>query len=160
MEQGEKEWRARVECNAALCSLVDGLHFWDGSRWWDAPLRATTVNQGLPLPCMRGRGPSAPHIPLPLPVREPGERSDVRERARHYIDKMPHALSGSGGHAATFAVAVVLMRGFGLQADDAMALMLEYNARCQPEWSRSELAHKLLQAARARKPQGYLLRRK
>jgi hypothetical protein len=70
------------------------------------------------------------------------------ERARAYVAKIPAAVSGSGGHDATFAVAKALVHDFGLAENAAMVLMEEYNVRCQPHWSPAELRHKLASAAR------------
>jgi putative DNA primase/helicase len=82
----------------------------------------------------------------------------VLERARRYVAKMPSAVSGQGGHPATWAVAQVLLRGFALSVDEARPLMGEYNARCQPPWSEKELEHKLTDAdQKSRLPRGYLL---
>jgi hypothetical protein len=79
------------------------------------------------------------------------------ERARSYVGKMPVSVSGSGGHAAAFEVACVLVKGFSLSLLDAAQLMAEWNARCQPPWSVPELQHKLRQATMAKRPAGYLL---
>jgi hypothetical protein len=71
---------------------------------------------------------------------------------------MPPAVSGQGGHQATYAVAQVLVRGFGLGVDQARPILQEYSARCQPPWSDAELAHKLRSAEeQSRLPRGYLL---
>ncbi len=64
------------------------------------------------------------------------------ERARVYVAAIPGAVSGAGGHDATFAVACKLVE-FGLSPDDVWRLLLEYNQRCQPQWSERELRHKL-----------------
>lgn len=69
--------------------------------------------------------------------------SDVMNRFRKYLSKMPPAISGSGGHNATFAVARKLA---ALEWDDAMQLLEEFNERCHPPWSRVELEHKLKEA--------------
>lgn len=63
---------------------------------------------------------------------------------------MPAAISGSGGHAATFAVARRLLADFELDEADAWDLLFEYNTRCQPPWSERELRHKLESAREAR----------
>jgi hypothetical protein len=71
---------------------------------------------------------------------------------------MPAAVSGAGGHDATFAVACALVRGFDLSIAEARPLMEEYSARCVPPWSGRELEHKLHQAERSgRGGRGYLL---
>lgn len=86
---------------------------------------------------------------------------DVREnRARRYVEKMPPAISGNGGHGALWSVAVVVARGFMLPPNRAMAVLCDYNVRCQPPWSDKELAHKLRDAERAHLDWGYLLRAK
>ena len=82
------------------------------------------------------------------------------ERARRYIARMGPAISGSGGHDRTFAVACVLVHGFALKQEDALALLREWNGTgCRPPWSERELIHKIASAlARPTdKPQGYLI---
>ena len=69
------------------------------------------------------------------------------ESARAYLDKLPAAVSGAGGHKATFAAACWCVR-LGLDDSDALALLREFNQRCQPPWKEAELAHKLRDARR------------
>ncbi len=80
-------------------------------------------------------------------------------RARAYVDKIPGAVSGAGGHARTFAVARALITGFCLSESDALRLLVEYNARCSPPWSENELGHKIRSALTtpSDKPRGWLL---
>jgi hypothetical protein len=81
------------------------------------------------------------------------------ERAGRYVSEMPAAVSGSGGHAAAFNVAVVLIRGFALAEAEAWPIMLSFNERCSPPWNERELRHKLASAdklARHPQPRGYL----
>lgn len=69
-------------------------------------------------------------------------------RAAAYLDAMPPAISGQGGHNRTYAAATAMVHGFGLDTDAAMALLLErYNPRCDPPWSERELRHKVEDAA-------------
>lgn len=75
---------------------------------------------------------------------------DVRERARRYLAAMPPAIAGSGGHVATYRAALAMVRGFALAEPDALALMREFNARCEPPWSARELERKVAEAAKAR----------
>jgi len=85
---------------------------------------------------------------------------DVLERAQRYISKMPPAVSGSGGHTATFAVASALVHGFALEDGDALALLREWNAtNATPPWNERELLHKVRSARQAvnDKPAGHLL---
>ena len=70
----------------------------------------------------------------------------IIDRARSYISKMLPALSGNGGHAATFAAACRLVQ-FGLSFEEAMSLLAEWNdTHCKPTWTEAELKHKLVSA--------------
>jgi hypothetical protein len=83
----------------------------------------------------------------------------LTERAGAYVAAMPPAISGQGGHQATFAVASALVHGFALYEEQAWPIMCEYNARCSPPWSETELRHKLVDAfnlTRHPQPRGYL----
>lgn len=81
------------------------------------------------------------------------------EVATKHVDGMPPAISGSGGHRATFAVAAALIHGFALTDEEAWPILEAYNARCKPQWSERELRHKLASAhkiCRHSQPRGYL----
>jgi hypothetical protein len=70
------------------------------------------------------------------------------DRARAYLAKLPPAIAGSGGHAATFAAACRLVE-FGLNEADAGPLLCEWNGtHCQPPWPEAQLSHKLADAFR------------
>lgn len=81
------------------------------------------------------------------------------ERARAYLAKMPGAVSGHGGHNATFAAACVLVRGFALPEEEAFDILAtDYNPRCEPPWTEWELRHKVRSAIEVGgSPIGYLL---
>ncbi len=64
-------------------------------------------------------------------------------RARAYLAAMPPAVSGDGGHDATFKAALALTWGFGFNDATALPLLEEFNARCSPPWTVAELEHKL-----------------
>lgn len=72
---------------------------------------------------------------------------DVIERARRYLAACPPAISGQGGHNATFKIASALANGFRLDLPTALILLGEWNRRCQPPWTEQELRHKLWDAA-------------
>ena len=76
-------------------------------------------------------------------------RSDdaVFERARKYVEKMPAAVSGENGHGRTYHVACVLIKGFELPTSQAMEILKEYNATCDPPWTDHELQHTIDSAA-------------
>ncbi len=69
--------------------------------------------------------------------------SELINRARNYISKIPGAISGEGGHNRTFHVSCLLVHKFELDEQEAMELLLEFNERCEPPWSEEELDHKL-----------------
>ena len=81
----------------------------------------------------------APAEPPAPPAGRAGRvrgRPDVETRAVKYLDSCQPAVSGDGGHAQTFKVAVQLGPGFDLSADIALRLLSQhYNPRCEPPWS-------------------------
>lgn len=82
----------------------------------------------------------------------------ISQRAAAYLERMPPAIAGSGGHFATFAAAAVLTRGFAMPDGQALPLLMAWNqTHCQPPWSEAELRHKLRSAATSTRPLGYLL---
>ncbi len=101
----------------------------------------------------------------PEPVHHPNATSrvetpiDLERRALAYLAKLPPAISGQGGHAATYTAATALVHGFGLDPELALALLQqEYNPRCEPPWSEKELRHKVEDAASKahNRPHGWL----
>jgi KaiC/GvpD/RAD55 family RecA-like ATPase len=101
----------------------------------------------------RNPKPVAPVLPINDPTR-------IERRAIAYIAKMDPAIEGSGGHGATWRVAVELARGFGLDEHTTMRILSsEYNPRCVPPWSQKELEHKAHDASHKSKAEfGYRLR--
>lgn len=84
---------------------------------------------------------------LPPSVPHAGDYAHLLHRARRWLEQVDGAVSGQGGHRHTFKIAVSLVRGFGLEAEDALRLLVEvFNDRCSPPWSLKELRHKVIQA--------------
>lgn len=96
------------------------------------------------------------HTPKPFAAASFRSDDAVFERARKYLAKLPAAISGSGGHNATFHAACVLVLGFELGESDALSLLSEYNQRCDPPWSERELEHKIRSAVKQPGERGYL----
>ncbi len=68
---------------------------------------------------------------------------DNFSRTMAYLDKLPNAISGAGGHDATLRVACECYR-FGLSDGEAWEALRWFNDnRCQPKWKEHELRHKL-----------------
>jgi hypothetical protein len=105
--------------------------------------------------------PSASPIPAALSNGgSPASPHDVERRALAYLDKLPPAISGQGGHAATYTAATVLVHGFEIDPERALTLLLDhYNPRCEPPWTEKELRHKVTSAATKphNQPRGWLL---
>jgi RecA-family ATPase len=85
----------------------------------------------------------------------------IYEQARKYIDAIPSAISGNGGHDQTFKVAIALVEGFALSQSEAKSLMTDYSQRCDPPWSEREIDHKLADAEAKHDPskRGKLIRK-
>lgn len=140
---------------AAVAGTVDEATK-DPSRFWYVPGSAT----GTPLTWIDLTGepldpdewlakpePAEKRPETPALDAARGESGDRYERARSYIARMPEAISGSGGHQATWAVACKLVHGFELSDADALAILKnDYNPRCSPQWSAKELEHKVASA--------------
>jgi hypothetical protein len=84
----------------------------------------------------------------------------VEARIAAWLDAIPGAISGSGGHNQTFRVACQLYNGWGLSETETLRWLERYNEKCQPPWSASELRHKASDAVKAKhvKPRGHLVR--
>jgi hypothetical protein len=80
------------------------------------------------------------------------------ERAKRYLASVPPAIAGQHGDVHTFRVCCRLVRGFALSDDQALVVLTEWNAQCEPPWSVDELLRKCRRAARyGREPVGGLL---
>jgi hypothetical protein len=127
----------------------------DASRAWAVPARppsdyyVTRVLEGAHASVADALVAIPAPEPIAAPQRTTGDESYERraERARKYLAAMPAAISGSGGHNATLRAAAALVRGFALELDDALAILVQdYNVRCQPPWTLPELRHKVRSA--------------
>ncbi|MBM2813129.1 MAG: hypothetical protein HW416_3888, partial [Chloroflexi bacterium] len=72
--------------------------------------------------------------------------TDALERARRYLSALPPAIAGQHGDLHTFRVCCRLVRGFAMPDADALSLLAEWNARCEPPWSERELTEKVRRA--------------
>jgi hypothetical protein len=97
--------------------------------------------------------------PHQIQPRQPRERDlSIIERARRYLAFVPPAIAGQHGDVHTFRVCCRLARGFALDDEQALLVLADWNARCQPPWSEAELRDKLRRATRyGREPVGGLL---
>jgi hypothetical protein len=73
-----------------------------------------------------------------------GRRAMVN--ARSFITAEPPCIAGHGGHNQLFKVVCALVARFNLPLLEVWKLLLEFNTRCRPRWSKVELIHKLVDA--------------
>lgn len=77
----------------------------------------------------------------------------IHDRARSLCRSARVAVTGQNGSATTFALAVSLVHGFGLDEVSALGIMWdEWNPRCLPPWNEADLARKVREAARKGTP--------
>jgi len=168
-EEHDRVWRAGA-AHAERFQLAPDYAARDASRAWALPARHDVDHYehleltGALFDVDAALTTFPKPEPMPEPTRERGDDSYEHrvERARCYLAKMPGAISGSHGHATTFRAALAMVRGFGLEPDDALALLVQiHNPLCQPAWSLPELRHKMKQAyQRARVPFMYVADRR
>jgi hypothetical protein len=100
---------------------------------------------------------SVPPAPAVIEGSVAGHRNPA-ERARAYLSRLPPAVAGNHGDLHTFKTCCRIVRGFVLNDDEALAVLAEWNARCQPPWTERELREKIRSARRnGREPIGGLL---
>jgi hypothetical protein len=81
------------------------------------------------------------------PSKQTVSGSSIVDRAAKYLEKMPPAISGQGGHDRTMEAARVVVYGFDLGPEVGYQILRDhFNPRCQPEWSEKELRHKCSEA--------------
>lgn len=106
-----------------------------------------------------GDFPSFVLVPSPPPCLRATSHASGPDRARQYASAVPPAVAGQHGDVHTFRVCCRIVRGFALRDDEALAVLREWNARCQPPWSDRDLIDKLSRARRyGREPMGGLLK--
>jgi len=93
------------------------------------------------------KGSLAHRNPLPAAKREKPSAEWILEEARQFLRHSDPAVQGEEGDKATYCLAAELTRGFGLSCDEAFELLLEWNLRCAPPWSREDLRKKVENAA-------------
>jgi hypothetical protein len=123
-------------------------------RWTRHPLETELAEAPAWLQSL-ARQPAAPERQT-----ESVEDPDVRERrARAYMTKYDIAVAGQQGARRTMAAAVIVLRGFDLDAERAFSVLSAWNSMCDPPWSDHELRRKIRDAGRVgRMEWGQMLR--
>ena len=89
------------------------------------------------------------------------KRSDLADRAaraQRFLLAVEPAVAGQHGDLRTFRICCRVVRGFELSDHEAMSVLSEWNARCQPPWSERELLIKVQNARKyGREPLGALV---
>lgn len=151
--------RAGINVDRACCDPGRGFYVWSlppNGAYFSAhlPGEPWPVGRAAEVEAIRREAEERAAEARRAALRPVASSASIVDRARRYVATMPAAISGSGGHAATFAVARRLVADFALSDSDALALLHEFNARCKPAWTEKELRHKLesAKAARVRVP--------
>lgn len=93
-------------------------------------------------------------VPTTFYVTDSSDEPSLQDRAKAFLKKYPEAVSGENGHGQTYKVCCRLIELFGsLPDDDLIEAMREWNSRCVPAWSDSELRHKLSEARKKTEPE-------
>ena len=82
------------------------------------------------------------------PVEMTDEAGSMEKRAIGWLSHVEGAISGANGHKATMRVAGKLIQFFRLDFETALRCMKVWNGTCEPEWSETELCHKLRSAVK------------
>ena len=84
--------------------------------------------------------------------------ADRAARAQRFLLAVDPAVAGQHGDLRTFRICCRVVRGFELSDHEAMSVLCEWNARCQPPWSERELLIKVQNARKyGREPFGALV---
>ena len=143
------DWKTAV-APMSLADLVDALDP-------DKKLREAMKNRNR-----EGSANASPTIITAQPIDPDGLPAlPFRlHRARKYLRTIDPGVQGKYGSNPTLWAARVLVHGYCLDENSALALMLtEYNPRCNPPWDVKRLEHKIKDALERpfRKPRGWLL---
>ena len=68
-------------------------------------------------------------------------------RAEAYLARLKPAVEGKKGDRQTYRAAMILIKDFAIDVEQAWPLLQAYNARCQPPWNEADLRRKLDMAA-------------
>jgi hypothetical protein len=156
-------WATQLSARSELTTdgqAKDASRFWyvptppDRGEWQAQRLTGSTLDVDATLPLV------VVEPQLRVVTTSPPVTTDARvTRARAYLEKIPGAVSGDGGHTATFNAVAHVMFGFDLDADTTYSLIAQdYNPRCDPPWNEKQLRHKIESVAtRCKRERGYLL---
>lgn len=75
------------------------------------------------------------------------EWSNRLAQAKRFLISEPPCVSGQGGQAQLWKIALRVMRTYELPVDAALELLTAYNLRCAPPWEQHEVIRTLLRAA-------------
>ncbi len=132
-----------LRCEGAYV-VAPWSHTEKGSYKWIGEVRRPSE---LPLPkigWLRDRRSERKIKPVETVVAEVSENARV---AMVYVSKVEGAISGQRGHDKFFRVVCKLLhprpRGFGLSVAEAMPIIANYNATCEPPFTEKEIQHKI-----------------
>ena len=148
-----KKWK--VTDAPKICDKTPAIEIYDRGRYfcvtgWRLDGQSEPQERQAELEVLlasyRPQQQTAPQHPAQNGQHAPSSEPSVAERARHYLRRVPGAVSGQFGHDATFAAACVLVIDFNLSPDEAWPIFAEWNQTCNPPWSDCDLRRKLDEA--------------
>jgi len=84
--------------------------------------------------------------------------TDRMARALRFLQFVEPAVAGQRGDLRTFRICCRIVRGCALSDDEALSVLSEWNARCEPPWTKRDLLNKVRNARKyGREPLGGLL---
>ena len=110
-------------------------------HWDAATIAALPVFDPAWIGAQKEESPAAP----PPPRRNETEERKIL-RARAWLAVRDPAIEGSGGDNHTLSTASTVAIGFDLSDEDALSLLLEWDARCVPPWTEKGLRAKIRNA--------------
>lgn len=140
--------------------LAPSVHASGGQYEWENSLSPA------PLPSWLIPRHETSSKPVEVKSQATPDEKTVEARAIRYLDTLPPAIQGSGGHSALLWAARALVWGFELPRSTAIQLLWSnYNPRCVPPWDATsptqaaEFERKVDEAERTPcdKPRGWLL---
>jgi hypothetical protein len=160
----------RVLCKGRQTAMPPSVHEsgavykWRQGRGPELPLAPPPPRL---LELLQGKAAPKAEAPRPAPVKLDGRTPDAVLRAAAYVKAYPSGTEGQDASGNAFALACRLTRGFGLDDETALRLMLHsgWNDGCRGKdgrawpWAEKELRHKLDGARKApeKEAEGYLL---
>jgi RepB DNA-primase from phage plasmid len=159
----QKQLARELRCDTAATSCAQMTRlpgFANRKRRWPSAITIEYMRPWLVLGPSDFPAPQASQlVETTLRPNLTAERAtDRAARARRFLQLVAPAIAGQHGDLRTFRICCRIVRGFDLSDDEALSVLSEWNARCEPPWSDRDLRNKVSNARKyGREPLGGLL---